>query len=598
MYKFMNSKYIYAVIAFVMAGLLVGCHSKVDLENIDPQAEVEMGVALPVGSIHATIGDFLGGGQLENIYLDEDNVFHFIDTVPIPTKDYHKIDIKKYILENKKPLKFNIKEVVPATKIRGGETYVLTFDLSLRTDNFNADETEERIDSVQASLANFVSIIKVSDFDLSWSEIQKVELVLGNQFKRAEGNVINIPVKGYGYKKEIPIDVTNFSLNLIDEKKGGMVDKINFQIRFYVRPTEDIALTEDSEFSYDLKVNVVDYKAVWGFFQAGNEMRDAQTMRMDSLWEGWKDVKKLKVRFMEPIIDVMVSHRIAAPLRMYIDYISAIDSTGKATYATWDDSRKTNFDLNPSLNPYESAFTDSVVNKQRFSYEPGKGHLDQLFDVRPDFFGYSFYLLVDKNARGDYPWKQHRLTPDVAIRGRAAVDVPFKINTGSEMEYTTTLSNVDISDISLDSILASVDALDSVKTGEVKLIIEVENGMPFKIDGKFTFLNKDSVAMKMEFVEDNPDNHLVFPAPEMERPAGVKYGHVTKPSISRYIINVNKNDLNRLSQVGYIRMDVAMLDNPEPCIIEKGTDLRVRIGIAARVDAVLNFGGNQSDDKK
>ena len=38
--------------------ILLGCRSKIDLDNIDTTSEVEMGVALPVGSISAKVGDF------------------------------------------------------------------------------------------------------------------------------------------------------------------------------------------------------------------------------------------------------------------------------------------------------------------------------------------------------------------------------------------------------------------------------------------------------------------------------------------------------------------------------------------------------------
>ena len=599
----MYLKHFYACIT--LAGLLLctGCHSKVDLTNIDKQAEVELGVALPVGSLRATIGDFIGANTISKIYVDEEGVYHFIDTVDIPHKDYHKVDLSKYILENQKALQFGIKDQVGKSVIKGNgeDEIMLEFEVKLSTENFNTNTAEERIDSIQIANASFTSIIGRQDFDLNWSEIRKVELVLGNQFNRRDGKIIRIPISGYKYNEEIPIDIEDFSINMMDPS-GGTVDKIKLKIRFYLCPNKghDITLTDDSKFSYELKVKVIDYDAVWGYFQAGNDMRDAQRLNLDSVWEDWKNIKKLKVRFMEPSIDILMWHHIAAPLRMYIDYIRAIDASGKVTRATWNESESYSFDL-PPLSPFSPHLTDSVTCTQTLSYDPKEGHIDELFNVRPDYFEYSFYLLVDKNYRPDFQWSQHRITRNTKIQGFATADVPFVINQGSEMEYTTILSDVDISSFSLDSIIASVNLLDSMKATDVKLILEVENGLPFAVEGKFTFLNKDSVDMKLQLFVDNEDNHLIFPAPKMERTAGNKFGTVVNgTSLSRFIVSVDKNDFNRLSEIGYIRMDVALTDNPEPCCITKSNYLKVKIGLAAHVDAILNFGNednNNGNDK-
>ena len=46
--------------------LLSGCKAKVDLENIDPSAEVKLGMALPVATASVTLGDFMGDDKLLN----------------------------------------------------------------------------------------------------------------------------------------------------------------------------------------------------------------------------------------------------------------------------------------------------------------------------------------------------------------------------------------------------------------------------------------------------------------------------------------------------------------------------------------------------
>ena len=591
----MSFKPLHALFAITAGCLLLSCHSKVDFENLDTTSEVEMGVALPVGSLHATMGDFLGAGQVPQIYVGEDGIFHFIDTVDIPQKSYHKIDVASYIIKDKTTLSFPIKEKVSKDVINGDgvTTTELVFDVVLNMSGINENPYQERLDSIWVAEAKFISIINVEDFGLNWSEIKRVRLELGEQFRRPKGMMVNIPVSGKGYAQNIPIDVDDFTLSLLknNDLSQGNVTSIECKIHFDVCPDNghNIALTDNSKFLYNLQVKVIDYEAIWGWFQAGNEMQDANRLNMDSLWDGWKDFKKLKVRFMEPSIKVSVWHKIAAPLRMYIDYITAIDSTGKATHATWHGEERTDFPLPKIISPYSKDLTDSIINSKIFSYDPADGHIDLLFDVKPDYFDYKFYLVIDQNPRTDYPWKQHRITRDVKVHGFAVIDVPFKLNEGSELEYTSTIDSVDISSISLDSLLAQAEILDTIKASDLKLILEVDNRIPFDLEGWFTFLNKDSVDMKMELLEGNKENHLRFPAPKMERPAGQKYGFVTEASKTRCIINVDKNDFDRLAEVKYIRFDAAITGNPQPCVIDTATDIRVKVGISAHVDAVLNF---------
>lgn len=590
--------------ALVMASfVLASCHSDVDLKNIDTQTELELGIALPIGSLHATMGDFLGNGKVANISVDENGIFHFIDTFPIPAKQYHQIDLASYIIKDAATLKFNIADKTGTVTIYGNGTteYPLEFPMELGMEGINDNLSEERIDSITVTEAKFVSVINVENFDLDWSEIKSVQLELLDQFRRPAGKYVDIPISGQNFGSEIPIDVTNFALCLMKDKStpGQTVNKIQFKIKFVVCPSNghNIDVKSDSKFAYNLQVKVIDYEAIWGYFEAGNQMRSAQKLTMDSLWGDWRSVKKLKVRFMEPSIDVSVWHRIAAPLRMYIDYISAIDSLGHATNATWNGIDSIDFDLPHPLCPY-SGITDSVKNSKRFSFKPDEGHIDELFDVRPDTFAYSFHLLVDKNPRDDYPWKQHRITKDSTVRGDAIFDVPFKFNTGSELQYTTTVKDINISNISLDSLLASVQVIDSIKSGTLKLILDIKNGIPFDLNAYFTFLDADSVDLGLRLVQDNDSNRIHLPAPTMEKPALEKYGRVTAPSVTRLIVNVEKNDFNRLAETKMLRFDAAITGNPQPCQIEEKTDLTVKIGLSAQIDAIFNFGNDSTKTNK
>ena len=92
----MKFKPLHAFIAIMAGCVLAGCHADVDLANIDKKAEVEMGVALPIGSIHAKIGDFLGNGKVKNVFIDNKGTIFWQDTFHV-SRNYHQLDLAAYI---------------------------------------------------------------------------------------------------------------------------------------------------------------------------------------------------------------------------------------------------------------------------------------------------------------------------------------------------------------------------------------------------------------------------------------------------------------------------------------------------------------------
>lgn len=586
------------IFSFVLVCCLVaGCHSNLDLTDIDTTSKVELGLVMPLGTLRATLGDFLGEGQINRVSVDENGLFHFIDTVDIPEKTYHRINIAEYIVENESTLQFGIAEKLPTGTSNpihpSPVTIPLVFDLELGLKGFNRDTTDERIDSIWVTEATFISNIgKTEDFTLNWDEIERVELVLGEQFT-STNKVIDIPVAGYDFNQDIPISVKNFSLNVMKDKSNprlGMVEKIKFQIRFYVKPNHDVDYTDQSKFNYNLRVNMIDYAAIWGFFEAGNDTRDSRMIDMDSLWDEWKNIKNLKLRFAKPSIRLNVTHSIAAPLRMHVEEVYAIDSTGQKTFASWDGETTTTFDLKKSLSPLVSTMGQSVENEELFNEHPSKGHIDELFDVRPDSFYYSFRMLVDRNLRPDYPWQQHRITKDSIITGYAIIDIPFAFKEGSEAEYETTLKDVDISKASLDSLVDEAEQLDSVKSGTVRCSIHVNSFIPFATEAKFTFMDENGEEMDMQFMDGMTENILAIPAPAMSKPAvSDGFGTVLAPAVTDWSFKVTKEHFERFSDVKSIRMKAALKDNPQRCTVDSTAAMTVKIALSAQVEAFIHY---------
>lgn len=599
--------YLHAVMAIVAGCMLASCHSEVDMNNIDPKAEFDLGLALPIGSVNVTMGDFLGGGTVEQIYVDEYGVFHFKSKLEIPTKPYHSIDVKDYIIKNASQLVFNVSDQVPAgTPLVGTGTQVYPippFDLNLTFSGINDDLSDERIDSIWITEAVFSSWIDVSNFDLQWDEIKSVKLVLDSaQFRRPKGMEIDLPIAGKGFGQKLEIRVDDFTMNLLKDQTDpnkGTVNSIAFKLKFEVCPANGhtIIVQANSQLKYDLSVDVIDYDAIWGFFEAGNQMRNTDTLSLKNEWSGWDNMKKMKMRFAEPRVDVFITHRVAAPLVMYIDHIKAIDSLGNTKPATWNGNTSTAFYFerpDEYISPLAQTINDSITLSRAFTHEEDKGNIDELFDVRPDSFIYSFHLAVNKTALSYdanwSKWKQLRIMKDTRVSGYALVDIPFKFNEGSEIAYTAVIDSVNLTSFSLDSLLASVPAIDTLHATSLRLIVQVKNSIPFDIMGTFTFLDKDSMNLGLVLVEGNTTNTFHFPAPTMSAPGGPnEYGEVKTPSETTIILNVDKNDFDRLAQIKKVVFEASITDNPQRCKITKSTGINIRLGITGKIDAVVDM---------
>ena len=606
----MQFKHFYAIFAVVLGCGLASCHSDIDLGNIDPKAEVNMGLALPVGTINVTIGDILGAGDNTPLYVDEHQVFHLKAAFDIPTKNYHAIDVKDYIIRNTEALTFNIGEKIPVPAIVGdGQTTIeLPFPLELGMDGINDNTSEERIDSIWVTQAVFNSWINVQDFDLRWNEIKSVKLYLDSTQFRRESMIVDIPIADKGYGQKLDIRVDNFTLSLLKDAhnpSAGTVDKIKFKIAFEVCPDAGhmIPISPTSQIKYDLGVEVIDYDAIWGFFEAGTQMSSKDAICLKEVWESWEDFKKLKLRFAAPKIDVYVTHKVAAPLIMHMDYIRAVDKDGNSKSATWDGYTETDLHLKESMSPLIETINDSVQHHETFSNKAHEGKIDELFDIRPDSFLYSFYLLVDQNKlKYDNDWKQWqqlRITKDTRVKGRAELDVPFQFKEKSEFSFSVDLDSINISQLSLDSLFASAGINANVNDATVKLFLLVSNSIPFEMTSTFNFLDENGAEVGILLGDSTTGNTITIPAPEMTAPDTEDgFGIVKEPSKKEIIINVDKSDSDKLASVKKIRLDAAILNNPQRCSIKENSGLSVQIGIAAQIDAILDFSKENNNNQQ
>lgn len=602
--------HLFLTTCIVGLGLLMhSCDAGVDLNNIDTTLEVKANVATPIGSLHATLGDFIGDGTW-GIYA-ENGVLTFKDTFSIERK-FHNLDLSQYISHANMDLKLQ-EQLGGLNYIVGtGEQVALTFPMTLHLTGINNNEAYQRLDSALIEHASFVSnITKAGGLPVEWEWIDRVTINLSEKFfHRPEGNIVTIYEKGGkgGYGQNMQINVDDFSLNLMKNRNPqgfrdyweNVVDSCDLSVTMYVTiPAEAglISVPSDAAFHYDLGVQFIDYKAVWGMFEASSEMSDENEIVIADAWSAWANLKSAKLPLADPSIDLQITTQIAGALELTGDYLYVSDEKNPPVYATFEGNQTFYkvFKKNECL-PLSSEIGASKTVHQLFDKDPQRGRIDRLFSIHPEKLGYKFS--VDFNQ---VETPQIRITNNTSIHVDAICNLPFVFNEGVMFDYSDTIADIDLSMLNLDSLLADVTLLDTLEQASAVLALTFTNDIPFQIKGVFTCLDENNnvvIDPKTEkpFLITGNDTVLI-PSPEYTYNE-LALNWIPKPVNRVETIRVDRETLETLQKVKSIALYASIDDHALSDVFAEGnfttklTDkegLRIKIAVGANIEAILKL---------
>lgn len=607
------------VLSMLVAAMsLTGCREELDIKNMDGTAELDLGLALPVGTMNATLGGILGDSLLNGkLFFDSVGILTYVDTFSIH-REFHKIDLSRYISNVSKD--FKCLEKVPGGVIVGdGVTQVmLPFTISLELKGINHPDSlnKERFDSIIVSQSQFISRVSVTDMDLQWSWIDHVDMALGEAVSRKEGNVVTLYKRGDGYDfgQDMPLNISEYSINLMKDRNAepginNINNKLDFEIQFYftIPAGQVVYITPNSAFNYSLSVKFIDFDAVWGMFSRSNAMIDEDTIRIQDEWPQWADIKKIKVPFSDPYINMIVTTQVAGHLRLNGNYLFTMNEAGQEEFAYFDrDRTKKSFAhiySDSEIIPLDSPLDTKSTTKIAFSKADQEGQIDHLLAIRPDYIAYSFDIDFDSKDR--YP--QARLTNNTNLYVDAALKLPMRYNPGAELSYADTIKDLDLSKYSLDTLMSELKIVDSVKATNLQLYLTLQNSIPMQIKGHVRFLDQDMNPVmvetpngKVEF-KISADDTLRVDAPRCtfdgEKLVEQEMGK------SQYIVSFNKEQWRSVQQIRHIIYDATMDDAPLRELgnaylnlysgqlgrIHKNAQLKIKIGVTANVGATFDL---------
>lgn len=606
----------------LMGALFTACHSDVNLNNIDKTTELELGIALPIGSMSATVGDFIG--NVNNIFIDSLNnkgVVTWKDTFKIE-RNYHQIDLSEYI--SSKDFYLNVYDKLEASHLIGtngkitgiGMPVTLHFDLPLKLTGINDATMHRRIDSALINNASFASIITPQDLPLEWEWVDEVKLNLGSNISRPSGNTMVIYKKGEntaGFNQSIPTTVDNFSLCMMknryldptkDQQKyaSNVIDSLMFGIdfTFTVPAGKVVEVPSTAKFRYNLSVQFIDYTAIWGMFTQSTDMYDEDVIDLNK--EGWGELSFIQTSclpFADPKIDMHVITKVAGAMVMQGDYLFAEDVDGNRSYADFEGSPKRYIYFTPEqyLDPITSTIGDSTTNMVvLFDKDPARGHIDRLFANMPQKLGYKFNINFNFQQT-----PQIRIVPNTGVRIEAACTLPLIFNEGLFINYTDTIEDINLTQLSIDSLLADVPSIDTLKTSNLKLVLKAENTLPLSVKAAMRCLDENGqIIMDPE----NPNKPLCLFPEDTIRITPPKYTYslgnwnMANPGETTIIASLTKQSLSVVPQIKRIVLSAIVDDEALQYAYQQGmfnvritqdAGLKLKIGLAAQVGAVLNL---------
>ena len=625
----------YLLVMFAVCLSLIGCRADVDLNNIDTTSEVELGVALPIGSMSVALSDILGANSPEMLYFRNDGVLclHYdYDRF----EDFHAIDFTQYISNAEQTVYLYDSLNAQMERLRADYpglpkdsvcglpdkdfSLMIPTTMSMTYDGINDELSSERIDSAYIIEANFEGYLLRKNSSTPFEWVDSVVLVLGKEYVAKSGNRQKLYDKSeqegtIGYGMTMPIVLKDFSLDLVKDhtqpcSNTNVVNGSSMDVEIYMtvpKNAEGRPIATDMAVIFGMRVQFIEYTALWGMFESSNKMRDEGSISMDSIFGNWSTMKDICLPVADPLINIHVTHELAGPLVFNGKYLYVTSRDGQTHYAEFGDNREHSYKYprdaveavrdNVWMDQNPSTIGDSIVLDIVFNKEAEHGRVDRLFTGTPDVMAWHWYIDFDKTLT-----EQTRLTPTTKLDMNIDVDVPFIFNEGLYAAYSDTLENISLN---IAGLMDSISLIDSVKQSDLYVQLKIENRLPLDVrmvlcclDSNGHVIIDDRTGEPLRLTQNDT---LFIKAPEYTVGAEGEM-IIGQPGSLEDAINITKEKLERFDELKALSYTVIVDDKSLHSAFESDENFKIRItddsrlklqiGIGAKLGAVFNFTNN------
>lgn len=581
----MKQRTLHCLFLIAMVGIgLAGCHSDVNLGDVTVDSKVNARLSLPIGEVSATFGDLIGlVNEGVGISINEDGVLEY-NIWQHYDREFHKIVLTDYVGNVEKDML--IQSVNPSLVMIPAATEVdVPFELVINFGGVNDDLSDERLDSMVIEEARFTTKISTKNLTITDNDIQKVVLELGPQFRRGKGKSVELP--DFHLDQDVPIVLDNFTLVMMaDETKDpgndNVVNQANIRFILTLKTGENVIVAANSGFHFTFKVEFMEYSALYGYFEPGNQTSHADVIDVPfSIPGGEAMVLPIK----EPQITLKFTYGLSMPLSVRVNEISAYHSDGTKTYATWGGSSSSLLQLYsvlPINAPLDATIQDSSIMMNK---EPQNGAIDRFFLKEVQKLGYDYKIEVDKNrVVNGAVMKQYRMTQNTQFGLDFNFKMPFVFNPGLNVSYADTIQDIDLSRADLDSLAAMTKGvITKIDSAELSLYIVIENNIPVDMQLDATFLDEDNSPLALDQLKDIEIEGATMSGSQVTAAKTVK------------TVAIHTADFDKIAKTKAIKFRARIGDDQKPSTFLADQKLKIKLGVTGDVQAVLNLELNKNN---
>lgn len=575
----------YLTIVFAGVFMFASCKADVDLGNVSTEMELNLGLALPLGTVRATMGDFIGDTTIKYLNINENGIYElsYSDTFAV---DYHTVVFTENTNIANEDFKLSEQIAGSPIELQAGQTYTLEFPMNLNLMDINKDpENYERIDSVVITQALFTSNFSLmGDLDIQYGdELEKVQIILPeHNFRNLDKNLFPDNTVDVALNKRFgadhPIEIPRFTLNLLktDKLSDGVDDNITVTCRLVITPKRDRTITNlEAGFAYTFKVNLIDYSVIYGWFCPNDDLATTDTLFVakemgEDLFNRFKDTR---LPFKNPYIQLKNRTNVGIPVEWRLYDVKTFSVDGNVASINFQNGMLSWPITVCPASPYELKETVRTIDTD-------DGDINELFAFLPEKLCFSRDLLFFSTGTGKNT--QYFLPKDAVFELAATIKLPLEFDPDVYITYSDTIKNINISD----SILQANNI--SLENVELKLI--VNNGLPFEISADFVFLDENGDKIDMGVVQDatGRSDKFVFAASSVAAD-----GKLTEPSRNVLSVVVTDTEVGKLQKLKNIVYTAELGKNTGAATLTPENYLSVQVGLSAKAGITLNSQSNQ-----
>ena len=577
--------------------ILPSCKEDVELSEIDTSIGIDMGIALPVGTIEATLGDFIGNEAIAP-YIEVDSTTGIIAVKynSFVRWNFHPVDLSNYSTHTTQ--EFYLKDAslggttLPPTGVitfpASSPVKYIDFPCSFSIDNLNTDVDYEKIDSLHILEAHFMSNVQFSGFTPAITEqnITKLEVIFdGKSFRFDNGEMSQeFPLDKFQFGTDMDITLRNFTLTP-QKNELGKYEDAHFSVRIHFETEQLHAYNESSFLQYGFGLNFLDFDILYGVFEPRKATEKLEIVR-DSLskYLPMDDLKGMRLPFADPQIKLTPStSSVGMPCMLIVKelYVENEQGTRKNLYHPTLTNEMVGYALPAVRSPYA---TDSVtLAPLKLSKDEDEGDLDALFAISPLYFGYSYYIKVNKNALDYATFIKNNAEYGLKLEA----SLPLQFNAGLSLSYRDTMP-MTLSDFQIDSLINYIPLVDTLTTASVRLKLLLENKIPFDFGLKLRFLDEEGEIIQIAGLYDGGMNDSITMDAFTE----------TNHSQKALTIEITDQEAALIASVEQIYYDVFLGNNKSLAALKDSDGLRIKVGLAGKVAGEVSFGNLNKEDEE